>query len=71
MEPRKRVIVATIWFVVAALVAVTMAADVSTTGEIGVRLVAIGLAVFLGFVYLLDPWGVASRNPFESADSED
>ncbi|WP_247728985.1 hypothetical protein [Halovivax limisalsi] len=68
MEPRKRVILAALWFVVAALIATTATGGVDSTIEFGARVVAIGLSVFLGFVYLLDPWGVASRNPFESSE---
>ncbi|WP_254863295.1 hypothetical protein [Halovivax gelatinilyticus] len=68
MDPRKRVGIAAIWFVVAALVGVTMAVEDLSRTAIAVRVVAIGLAVFLGFVYLLDPWGVASRDLFEPSE---
>lgn len=69
MDPQKRVLLAGLWFVVAALIGVTATGGVESTIGLLARAVAIAMSLFLGFVYLLDPWGVASRNPFASDDS--
>ncbi|WP_290813943.1 hypothetical protein [Halovivax sp.] len=65
MDSSKRVVVAAIWIAVAALIAVTIdPGAIATTAGI-LRLFVVGLALFLAGVYLFDPWGVASRGPFE------
>ncbi|RQG96775.1 hypothetical protein [Natrarchaeobius oligotrophus] len=65
MDPRQRMIVGTIWIAVAALMATTLEPSVpSSAGEIA-RLFVVALALFLAAVYLLDPWEIVSRKPFQ------
>ncbi|MEY7848643.1 hypothetical protein AB7C87_05510 [Natrarchaeobius sp. A-rgal3] len=65
MQRRQRLIVGVIWIVVAALMALTVGIGVpSSVGDLA-RLFVVALALFLAVLYLLDPWGVISRKPFE------
>ena len=67
MESRKRVVIAAIWVAVAVLIGVTFV-DAASTSDYLIRIVAIGLALFLAGVYAFDPWGVVSRGPLTSSD---
>jgi hypothetical protein len=64
MELRQRVTVAALWLGVAALMAITLYPFPPMSASLVLRLFVIGVAVFLAVVYLFDPRGVLSRQPF-------
>lgn len=66
MDTRGRLIVGTLWLGVAGLMAFTLAVEpgLSASASELVRLFVVALALFLSVVYLFDPWGVLSRQPF-------
>jgi hypothetical protein len=64
MELRQRVIVAALWLGVAALMAITLYPLPPMSASLVLRLFVIAVAAFLAFVYLFDPRGVLSRQPF-------
>jgi hypothetical protein len=64
MELRQRVTVAALWLGVAALMAITLYPLPPMSASLVLRLFVIAVAAFLAFVYLFDPRGVLSRQPF-------
>ncbi|WP_293030455.1 hypothetical protein [Natronococcus sp.] len=64
MELRQRVAVGTLWIGVAALIAYTLYPVSSFGTDVALRLFVVALALFLASVYLFDPWGILSRQPF-------
>ncbi|AEH35335.1 hypothetical protein [Halopiger xanaduensis] len=64
MNARDRIVVGTIWIAVAGLMATTLELDGSLSAGLIARLVVILVALFLAAVYLFDPWGLLSRQPF-------
>lgn len=65
MDLRKRIVIAAIWVAVAILIALPMEVAVPTTAGDVLRWFVVVVSLGLAAVYLLDPWEVASRSPFE------
>ncbi|WIV66115.1 hypothetical protein [Natrialbaceae archaeon AArc-T1-2] len=64
MKRRQRLLVGTIWIVVAALIAIGLEPGLpSSLGDVA-RLFVVLLALFLAVLYLLDPKGIVSKKPF-------
>ncbi|SEP92823.1 hypothetical protein [Natrinema salaciae] len=63
MDPRKRLIVGSLWIGVAAIMATTLDLGVPSSAIDFARLFVVALALFLAGVYLFDPWNVVS-DPF-------
>ncbi|WP_121740904.1 hypothetical protein [Natronorubrum halophilum] len=64
MDVRQRLIVGSLWIGVAAVMAITIEPGVpSTVGEIA-RLFVVIVALFLAIIYVFNPWGLLSRQPF-------
>ncbi|ELY95883.1 hypothetical protein [Natrialba taiwanensis] len=67
MISRDRLFIGTLWIGVAALMTVPLSLDSgfpSSAGELA-QVFVIVLALFLAGIYLLDPWGVLSRQLFQ------
>ncbi|MFC4542360.1 hypothetical protein ACFO5R_10525 [Halosolutus amylolyticus] len=64
MDRRQRTIVGILWISVAGVMALTLEPGIPSTASAIARLFVVLLALFLAVVYLFDPWGVLSRQPF-------
>jgi hypothetical protein len=64
MELRQRLIVGALWIGVAALMAITLYPIPELSASVLLRLFVVSLALFLAAVYLFDPRGILSRQPF-------
>ncbi|WP_265112183.1 hypothetical protein [Halosolutus halophilus] len=64
MDRRQRVIVGLLWISVAGVMALTLEPAIPSSASAIARLFVVVLALFLAVVYLFDPWGVLSRQPF-------
>lgn len=64
MDTRQRVIVGSLWIGVAAVMATTLEPGVPSTAGAIARLFVVVLALFLAVIYVFDPWGILSRQPF-------
>ncbi|SDQ58145.1 hypothetical protein [Natronobacterium texcoconense] len=64
MDTRDRVIVGTLWFSVAAVMALTLEPAIPSTVSEGARLFVVVVALSLSVLYIFDPWGLLSRQPF-------
>ncbi|ADD04063.1 uncharacterized protein Nmag_0475 [Natrialba magadii ATCC 43099] len=66
MNTRGRLFVGLLWLGVAGLMATTILVEPGFSASVSelVRLFVVALALFLAVVYLFDPWGVLSRQPF-------
>ncbi|ELY48236.1 hypothetical protein [Natronorubrum sulfidifaciens] len=64
MDTRQRLVVGSLWIGVAALMAITLEPGVPDSLNAFARLFVVIVALFLAVVYLFDPWGILSRQPF-------
>lgn len=64
MDLRQRLIVGALWIGVAGLMVLTLYPPPSLSLSVLIRLFVAALALFLAFVYLFDPRGALSRQPF-------
>ncbi|RKD94997.1 hypothetical protein [Halopiger aswanensis] len=64
MNARDRIVVGIIWIAVAGLMATTLELDGGLSAGLIARLLVVLVALFLAGVYLFDPWGLLSRQPF-------
>ncbi|WP_306059632.1 hypothetical protein [Natronococcus wangiae] len=64
MDLRQRLVVGLLWTGVAGVMALTLYPLPSLSASVLVRLFVAALALFLALVYLVDPRGVLSRQPF-------
>ncbi|SIR60318.1 hypothetical protein [Natronorubrum thiooxidans] len=64
MDTRQRLIVGSLWIGVAALMAITLEPGVPDSANAFARLFVVIVALFLAVVYLFDPRGILSRQPF-------
>ena len=63
MNVRQRLIVGSLWIGVAAMMAITLEPGLpSSIG--GIARLFVVVALFLAGLYLFDPWGLISRQPF-------
>jgi len=66
MDRRQRLIVGLLWIGVAGLMAMTLDFGALTETSAIARLFVVILSLFLAGVYLFDPFGVLSRQPFHT-----
>ncbi|QFU81109.1 hypothetical protein [Natronorubrum aibiense] len=64
MDTRQRLIVGSLWIGVAAVMATTLESGALSSTSGLARLFVVVVALFLAVVYLFDPWGILSRQPF-------
>lgn len=64
MDRRQRLIVGTLWLSVAGVMSMTLDLGMPSDANAIARLFVVLVALFLAIVYLFDPWGVLSRQPF-------
>lgn len=64
MDRRQRTIVGLLWLAVSGVMALTLDIGVPSDANAIARLFVVIVALFLATIYLFDPWGIISRQPF-------